>query len=165
MSFFTLDGIPPLEAPDSTAPDDARSDITASSGSQHPEEDLRKLMEAKRQNVERSRDLREALARKFLIRPIPAIETLEESDTQVDSYSKILKAGWTDPRSVLARAYFKKLAELKDANDMLLKEMAIQGDLEGGTLISPQRVRELLRQPKIHGAPLGATTNLSTERC
>ena len=90
MSFFTHNGTPALEAPDNTAPDDARSDITASSGSQHPEEDLRKAMEAKRENIERSRDLREALARKFLIRPIPAIETPEESYTQVDSYSKIL---------------------------------------------------------------------------
>ena len=46
-----------------------------------------------------------------------------------------------------------------------MNEMALagEGDLRGGKLISPKRVKELLSRPKIHGAPVGATTNLNTE--
>ena len=61
----------------------------------------------------------------------------------------------------MTRAYFRKLVELNDLSEQLVKQHALEGDLQGGKLISPKRVKELLTKQKTPGAPIGATTSLN----
>ena len=143
VGFFNHSGMPVLNLNAIAVDDDARSDATASSGDQCPDDGRNKSKRARLETAERSREMRESLARSFVIRPIPDIETLEESDEQSSNYSRILRNGEALPQSVLARAFFKQLVEMHDVSDRLLEQVALagEGDLQGGKLISPKIVK------------------------